>query len=78
VIVVGQTLALKRSVRVSGVARTAAAVIAGAGVAVALFVVLPVPNVPATIAAVLVYAAIIVALGQVPPQLRALTRLRTG
>ena len=74
VLVLGQTVALARSIRIGGVIPAAAAVAFAVGCAVGAFVLLPIPNVPATLIACAIYAAIVTASGQLPPQIRALLR----
>jgi hypothetical protein len=72
VVVIGQAIALRGSLPVPGLARTLLVVLAGAGLAVALFVALPISVVPAAVAAFVLYGAIVAGLGELPPQVRSI------
>jgi O-antigen/teichoic acid export membrane protein len=77
VLVLAQGAGLLRALRPRGVVRAAAVSLLSAAAGVLLFALLPLPNLASAALAVALYGAIVVALGQLPPKLWALRRLRT-
>ena len=78
-LVILQAVALARTVPVARrLARPLAVVAGAAGVAIAVFALVPLPNAAATAIAVVVYAGLVAVLRELPPELGAIIRRRAA